>query len=118
MKISRHLQGFAFNLADRLIPVKPLSREPLEQSALDRESRRMHLYLSRHCPSSINIKRHCQRLGLRVVEKDVERVDSFRNELLNGGGTPKVPCLRVDGDESSDWFYSQEVILDYLQRRF
>jgi hypothetical protein len=118
MKITRQIQGMALHLADRLMPVKPVCRKPQEQNTLDRESRRMHLYMASHCPSSITIKRHCKRLGLRVVEKDVARVDAFLNELVHGGGQPRVPCLRIDGDKSSDWLYSQEDIIDYLKTRF
>ncbi|MCY0963732.1 glutaredoxin family protein [Parathalassolituus penaei] len=118
MKITRQLQGFALHIADRLIPVKPVVRPIQELNTLERESRRMHLYLATNCPSSISIKRHCKRLGLRVVEKDVRRVDAFLNELVHGGGAPRVPCLRVDGDKTSDWLYSPEAILEYLERRF
>jgi glutaredoxin len=118
MNVARQLKSMAFDWVDRVVPVKPVVRPPALQTALDRESRRMHLYFSRNCPASIQVRRHCLRLGLRVVEKDVERVDAYRNELVNGGGAPRVPCLRIDGEQDSQWLYSPDAILDYLDQRY
>ena len=117
--LTRHLKARALNVVDRLVPVKPVNRSREEQSKLDRESRRMHLYYCRSCPSSINVRRQCEKLGLRVVEKDVMRVNAYRNELIHGGGAPKVPCLRVDnGGRGQQWLYSSDAILEYLSKRF
>ncbi|WP_221796983.1 glutaredoxin family protein [Oceanobacter mangrovi] len=118
MNVTRQLKGMALDWVDRVVPVRPVARAADQQSTLDRESRRMHLYFSRQCASSIQVRRHCERLGLRVVEKDVLRVDAYRNELVIGGGAPRVPCLRVDGDTGSQWLYSPQAILDYLDQRF
>jgi len=116
--LTRHLKAQALNMVDRLVPVKPVSRPREQQNQLDRESRRMHLYFCRTCPSSISVRRQCEKLGLRVVEKDVMRVNAYRNELINGGGAPKVPCLRVDSDQGEQWLYSSAAILEYLRKRF
>lgn len=107
-------------LADRWIRVKPVTRSSDEQCSLDRESRRIQLYFCKTCPVSIRIKRHCEHLGLRVVEKDVQRVNAYRNELINGGGEIRVPCLRVESrkGDAPRWMYESEQILEYLNRRF
>lgn len=105
-------------MVDRVVPVKPLNLSPQEQLLLDRESRRMHLYYCRSCPASIAVKRYCERLGLRVVEKEVERVNAFRNELVNGGGESRVPCLRIDSQDGESWLYSPELIYHYMHQRF
>lgn len=118
MKLTRHLKGKALDLVDRLVPVRPQPCSEQQRDLLERESRRMHLYYCRTCPSSIAIKRHCEKLGLRVVEKDVVRVNAYRNELLNGGGEPRVPCLRIDDNQGPRWLYSPEAIRSYLNKRF
>ncbi|MDK2777889.1 MAG: glutathione S-transferase N-terminal domain-containing protein [Pseudomonadota bacterium] len=118
MNLTKQLKGKALNIVDRLVPVRPVARTSDEQNQLDRESRRMHLYFCRTCASSITVKRQCEKLGLRVVEKDVMRVNAYRNELVHGGGAPKVPCLRVDNGQSEEWLYSSDAILDYLKNRF
>lgn len=107
-------------LADSWFKVKPVDRSAEEQCSLDRESRRIHLYFCKTCPTSIKVKRRCERLGLRVVEKDVQRVDAYRNELIHGGGEVRVPCLRVEGRQNQEarWLYDAGNILKYLDRRF
>lgn len=118
MNVSRHLKGLAYEWVDRVVPVKPVVRSELEQQQIDHEARRMQLYYCPQCPDSITVKRRCQKLGLRVVEKDVERVNAYRNELVNGGGAPRVPCLRIDDGDQSSWLYSLDSILGYLEKRF
>ncbi len=118
MSLTRQLKGKALDLVDRIVPVRPLERSQDEQMQLDRESRRMHLYFTRNCPSSISVRRQCQRLGLKVVEKDVLRVNAYRNELVNGGGVPRVPCLRIEDEKGGRWLYSPDTILEYLKNRY
>lgn len=118
MTLTRQLKGKALNFFDRVLPVKPVERSLSEQLQLNRESRRMQLYFCRTCPSSIAVKRYCEKIGLRVVEKDVVRVSAYRNELVCGGGEPKVPCLKIDDDQGGRWLYSPEAIMAYLNQRF
>ena len=120
MSVKYRMQGFFFMFADHWFKVKPLIRSNKEQSSLDRESRSIQLYFSKTCPASIKIKRRCQKLGLRVVEKDVERVNAYRNELIHGGGEVRVPCLRIEGRSNQDtrWMYNTTKIMQYLERRF
>jgi glutaredoxin len=120
MSVKYRMQGFCFMFADQWFKVRPLARSNEEQTSLDRESRRIQLYFCKTCPASIKIKRRCQKLGLKVVEKDVGRVNAYRNELIHGGGEVRVPCLRVEGVQSQDtrWLYSSVKILKYLERRF
>ncbi|WP_189386336.1 glutaredoxin family protein [Bacterioplanes sanyensis] len=118
MNLTQQLKGIALNLMDRVVPVRPVVRDDREQCRLNRESRRMQLYFCRSCPSSIYVKRHCEKLGLRVVEKDVDRVNSFRNELVRGGGQPRVPCLRIADGKRERWLYSPDAIRQYLDSHF
>jgi len=114
------MKGVCLMVADRWITVKPAKRSSEEQSSLDRESRRIQLYFCKTCPSSIRIKRRCQFLGLRVVEKDVMRVNSYRKELIHGGGQVRIPCLRIEGQKGKEtrWLYDSDKILAYLDKRF
>ncbi|MFC3679637.1 glutaredoxin family protein [Bacterioplanoides pacificum] len=118
MNLTRQVKGLAADVLDRMVPVKPVNRSPEELNRLERASRKMHLYFCRSCSSSIEIKRYCEKLGLRVVEKDVDRVNAYRNELVHGGGVPRVPCLRVEDGEQGRWLYSRDTILAYLKQRF
>ena len=120
MKLKHQIKGLLLTCLDRCIQVKPLARSNTEQCSLDRESRRIQLYFCKTCLSSVKIKRHCELLGLRVVEKDVLRINAYRNELIHGGGVARVPCLRVEGKVGTEprWLYGIDAILEYLNRRF
>ncbi|NRA23632.1 MAG: glutathione S-transferase N-terminal domain-containing protein [Oleispira sp.] len=120
MSVKHRLQGFCLTFAYHCFKAKPVKRSNKEQCSLDRESRRIQLYFCKTCPASIKIKRHCEQLGLRVVEKDVQRVNAYRNELIHGGGEVRVPCLRIEGRQGKEtrWLYSGDVITQYLDRRF
>lgn len=120
MSVMHRIQGLCSMLSNHLFKVKPVLRSSEDQASLDRESRRIHLYFCKLCPVSIKVKRRCERLGLRVVEKDVLRVDAYKNELINGGGELRVPCLRIESrkDKEPNWLYDGEDILEYLDRRF
>lgn len=120
MSVKHRVQGICFMLADYWFKVKPVSRSTEEQCSLDRESRRIQLYFCNTCPMSIKVKRRCEQLGLRVVEKDVKRVNAYRNELIHGGGEVRVPCLRVEGRQEQEprWLYDANNIMQYLDRRF
>jgi hypothetical protein len=120
MSVKHRMKGICLMFADNWFKVKPVIRSHEEQCSLDRESRRIQLYFCKTCPTSIKIKRRCEQLGLRVVEKDVQRVDAYRNELIHGGGEVRVPCLRIEGrnDQHTRWLYEGNNILQYLNRRF
>jgi hypothetical protein len=119
MSVTHRMQGICLMFADHWFKVKPVERTAEEQSSLDRESRRIQLYFCKTCPTSIKIKRRCMRLGLRIVEKDVNRVNAYRNELIHGGEF-RVPCLRIEGRNGQEtrWLYSGSTIMDYLNCRF
>lgn len=120
MSVKHRVQGICFMFADHWFKVKPVVRSSEEQCSLDRESRRIQLYFCNTCPTSIKIKRRCEQLGLRIVEKDVKRVNAYRNELIHGGGEVRVPCLRIEGrqDQETRWLYDGKNIMQYLERRF
>lgn len=118
MNFIRHCTGKVYQWVDRLVPVRVQPRTKDEVDLLERESRRMHLYVAHSCPASIGVQRYCDRLGLRVVRKDVQRVNAYRNELLNGGGEPVVPCLRIENEQGIHWLYNSSSILEFLEQKF
>lgn len=118
MSFAKQCTGKVYQWVERLIPVRVQPRTKEEFDLLERESRRMHLYIAHSCKESIGVQRCCNRLGLRVVKKDVQRVNAYRNELLNGGGEPRVPCLRVENEKGTHWVYSSKAILEFLDKNF
>lgn len=118
MSFVRYFKGKTLSWAYQLLPVRPVVCSVERRNAMERDSRRMQLFFSHDCPASLATQRYCQRLGLRVVEKNVARVLSYRNELLNEGGQSRVPCLRVEEEGEVKWLYSCDSIRRFLDQRF
>ncbi len=71
------------------------------------------LYYSRYCY-------FCQKVlsFLRSQNIDIElrstRDSEHKKELVRGGGSPQVPCLRIDSESGTQWMYESDDIIEYL----
>ena len=60
-----------------------------------------------------------KRQGLDIEVRDVKRSAAAKSELLAGGGTLKVPCLRIEqGERVPQWMYESQDIIQYLEKQF
>ena len=60
-----------------------------------------------------------KRLSLNIEIRDAQRDIANREALFLGGGTIKVPCLRItEADGEVRWLYESDDINDYLKQRF
>ncbi len=77
---------------------------------------KLALYYYDACP-------FCQRVlhvlpslpAVQVELKNTLEQPAFREELIEGGGKPMVPCLRIEVDEQVQWMYESLDIIAYLQ---
>lgn len=77
------------------------------------------LYASRWCGYCARVMHAVQEMDLDLSVKDVGSDGGARKELVAGGGSRQVPCLRIDrADGSSDWMYESQDIVDYLRGHF
>jgi len=54
--------------------------------------------------------------GISLQCRDTGRSKEFELELINGGGKKQVPCLRIEkSDETTNWLYEAQDIIDYLK---
>ncbi|NLO81314.1 MAG: glutaredoxin [Xanthomonadaceae bacterium] len=82
-------------------------------------SPRLSLYQYDACPYCALVRMAIRELGLDIEIRDVLRHPRFRRELIAGGGSSQVPCLRLDyPDGRTRWMYESLDIIDYLRRRF
>jgi len=73
------------------------------------------LYHFPYCPFCVRVKRHMDRLGLDIEQRDIRQDRSFADELFEGGGRYTVPCLRITHpDGATTWLYESRDIADYL----
>jgi glutaredoxin len=104
---------------DRLTAPRGLQRNPTAQQQVDAQTRHLVMYQFLTCPFCIRTRREIRRLALNIETRDALRHAPSRQQLLQGGGEIKVPCLRItDADGNHEWMYESSDIIRYLQTRF
>jgi glutaredoxin len=92
---------------------------PEKQAELDAVTSGMKLYHFRQCPFCVKTRRTIRRLGLNIETRDARNDPQWNQELINEGGRYQVPCLRIVNDDNSvEWMYEANTIIQYLDRRF
>ena len=104
---------------DRLTSPGGLQRNAADQQQVDAQTRNLVMYQFLTCPFCIRTRRAIKRLSLNIETRDALRHPSSRQELLQGGGQIKVPCLRIsDAQGNDEWMYESSDIIHYLQKNF
>lgn len=106
-------------LWDRLTSPKGIERPLAEQEKIDLQTRDLLLYQFATCPFCMKVRREIQRLSLNIETRDAQHDKAFRDELLQGGGEIKVPCLKIVNEHGGVvWMYESADIISYLRERF
>ncbi|MGB1109655.1 MAG: glutaredoxin family protein, partial [Gammaproteobacteria bacterium] len=100
-KTIRFIMG-PFMLAYELL-AKPggITRDPEAQAAVDARTSGLVLYQFKTCPFCIKVRLAMARLSLNIEKRDAQHEGPARNELIEGGGEAKVPCLRISNEDGS-----------------
>ena len=118
-KTVRAVLGPFILLFDKLTTPRGIQRDPQQQQAIDRETRALTLYQFATCPFCIKVRRAMARLSLNIEKRDAQFDPRSREELLQGGGQLKVPCLKItEADGQARWMYESDDIIGYLHKRF
>ncbi|GAB2726807.1 glutaredoxin family protein [Halomonas garicola] len=106
-------------VSEKLSTPKSVERTDAEQAEVDRACDRLALYQFRTCPFCIKVRKEMARLGLDIERRDAQLDPERKQELKEGGGRVKVPCLRIENDDGgAEWLYESDDINAYLHRRF
>jgi glutaredoxin len=106
-------------LLERLSAPMGLVRAPEAQAEVDRQCGDLALYQFKSCPFCIKVRQEMRRLSLNIEKLDAQHDAGHREALLQGGGKPMVPCLRIrDEQGNSRWMYESGDIIEYLRGRF
>lgn len=98
---------------------KGVVRAPELQQAVNQQCQKLVLYQFTTCPFCIKVRQEMRRLSLPIERRDAQHHQHNRDELNQGGGTVKVPCLKItDADGQSRWLFESGAIISYLQGRF
>lgn len=118
-KTIRLIAGPIVLFVDKVTTPKGIKRPQEQQDKIDQEVSNLVLYQFKTCPFCIKVKRHNKRLSLKIETRDAQHNPTYREELLQGGGEIKVPCLKIIDKKGNDsWMYESEDIMKYLQDRF
>ncbi|HEC29405.1 MAG TPA: glutaredoxin [Gammaproteobacteria bacterium] len=118
-KTIRAILGPILLAGDWLTTPRGIKRPLDEQTQLDEATQKLTLYQFKTCPFCIKTRRAIKRMSLNIKTLDAQRNMENRNQLLQGGGQIKVPCLKVTDNQGKDaWMYESKEIIQYLQNNF
>jgi glutaredoxin len=118
-KTVRFILGPILLFLDYVTTPKGIRRPAAEQAAVDEKTRNLVLYQFRTCPFCIKTRRAIKRLSLTIEMRDAQHDMQSREELLQGGGKIKVPCLKItDAAGAVSWLYESKSIITYLEQEF
>ncbi|HHJ15073.1 MAG TPA: glutaredoxin [Gammaproteobacteria bacterium] len=115
-KLLRAILGPLMLLWEWLTPPKGIKRPESEQQQVDAYTRNLTLYQFLTCPFCIRVRRVIKRLSLNIETRDALKDPVSRQQLLEGGGTIKVPCLKIaDEQGETRWLYESDEIIRHLE---
>ncbi len=119
MAIVRAILGALILFFNWVFTPKSIKRDSAEQARIDAQTAKLALYHYNACPFCVKVRRAMKRNALNIETRDAKRNEKFKEELVQGGGQLKVPCLRIE-EENGDvrWMYESGDIISYLDGRF
>ena len=118
-RVIRILLGPVILLFEMITTPKGITRTAEEQQRLDQRTENLVLYQYKTCPFFVKVRRAIASLSLNIETRDTQRDPVIREQLLQGGGQIKVPCLKVtDKNGAITWMYDSDRIVQYLQESF
>ena len=116
-KIVRFLLGNIILVIDFVSRPRPQKRNKAAQAEVVKSVASLSLYQFQACPFCVKTRRAMRRLNLPISTVDAKQPE-FRAQLLNQGGSAKVPCLRIEEGDEVRWMYESSAIISYLEQRY
>jgi len=76
------------------------------------------LYQYDGCPFCSLVRRFLDEAGIEIEVRDTLRDPEAFRELVQGGGSATVPCLRIVTGGATRWLYESRDIIEYLEGRY
>ncbi|GLQ72117.1 glutaredoxin family protein [Vibrio penaeicida] len=118
MKLIRWFLGKIILGLNFVFSPKGVKRDQNEQQIINQKTQQLSLYQFEACPFCVKVRREMKRQSLNIELRDAKNNATHREELENGGGRVKVPCLRIEKDGETKWMYESGDIVAYLQKEF
>ena len=115
----RIVLGPVMLLKERLTQPAGVQRSPAAQAAVDQQCQSLALYQFSTCPFCIKVRQEMRRLSLPIEKRDAQHHTANRDDLLQGSGATKVPCLQItEANGQTRWLQDSTEIVAYLRKRF
>lgn len=118
IKLIRNFLGLLIATIDVLTRGSKLKRTPEKQRQVNQDAKNLSLYQFFACPFCIKTRRAMYKLNLPIEKRSTSEGSSYRDDLLQGGGKIKAPCLRIEENGKVEWLYESSDIIRYLEKRF
>jgi len=118
INLIRNLLGGLIAAIDYITRGTKLKRTSQAQQQIEAELQKLSLYQFFACPFCIKTRRAMYKMNLPIVKRNASEGSPYREELLQGGGKIKTPCLRIEKDDGVEWLYESSEIIRYLEKRF
>jgi glutaredoxin len=118
-KALRLVLGPVMLLKERLTHPKGMQRDAAAQAAVDVQCQSLALYQFNTCPFCIKVRQEMRRLSLPIEKRDAQHNVTHRDELQQGSGATKVPCLKItEANGQARWLQDSNAIVAYLRDQF
>ena len=118
-KTLRIVLGPVMLAKERLTQPAGMQRAPAAQAAVDQQCQSLALYQFSTCPFCIKVRQEMRRLSLPIEKRDAQHNAPNREQLLQGTGATKVPCLQItETNGQTRWLQDSAAIVAYLRERF
>ena len=115
----RIVLGPVMLLKERLTRPSGVKRAPEAQASVDLQCQSLALYQFNTCPFCIKVRQEMRRLSLPIEKRDAQHNTTNREQLLQGSGATKVPCLQItETNGQTRWLQDSGAIVAYLRERF
>lgn len=121
MKLLRWLIGRVVILVNFLTQPKSPKLSAERQQEIAKLTENLSLYHLPTCPFCVKVRRAMKREGIELPLMNIKDNNyAVREELINGGGKPTVPCLKIThagnhADNKVEWLYESNDIIAYLE---
>ena len=113
----RLILGPIMLLVEKLTTPKGIERSQEQQQQLDQVTSDLALYQFKTCPFCIKVRREIKRQSLNIELRDAQHNGEHREQLLQGGGKIKVPCLHIRQENGThQWLYESDDVIQYLRQ--
>lgn len=116
MKIIRVVVGFILTILDKLTSPAPIKIESSELIKIQEKSKGIELYQFSACPFCIKVRRYMKKNNISLPLRDAKNDEKFRQELLDGGGRIKAPCLKITNSDGTKWLYESDDIILFFEK--